>query len=122
MTTKFDNLYKDAIGTSNYDPNDPIVAFIDNLKKLNAEQSRLDEVAATGTANKADRKKSSVSFSDFDSSTFSDDEEEDDDDDEDDEEKTDVDKNSSDSDSSSSLTAKASVATRRNINKKFKRN
>lgn len=82
MTVKFDSLYKDAVGANNYDLNDPIVGFINDLKVLNADHSRLN-AAATSSAMKSskmtsqqqqqqqrDRKKtySSLNSSDFDSS------------------------------------------------------
>lgn len=71
MTLKFDNLYKEAVGAQNYDTNDPIVAFIANLKKMNNEPI-VNEASLTVTpASSRDRKKtfSSINSSDLDSSS-----------------------------------------------------
>ena len=66
MTSKFDHLYKEAVGASNYETNDPIVVFINNLKKLNSEPIEAAPVSR-------DRKKTfnSINSSDVDSSNHS---------------------------------------------------
>lgn len=77
MTYKFDSLYKDAVGANNYDLNDPIVGFINNLKVLNAdpigEINASSAAITTTTTSSRDRKKtySSINSSDFDSSLSS---------------------------------------------------
>lgn len=139
MTIKFDDLYKNAIGSS-YDTNDPIVAFIKNLKDYNSKSNRNVNGARaktydsnnssdldSDTSNSASPKygKSSILNDFYNDDDYDDCDDDDDDDDElfDDEDEDDV-EDASDDDfvQSKSSTTKKPSKQALNKFKKFKRN
>jgi hypothetical protein len=133
MTLKFDNLYKDTVGNT-YDTSDPIVIFINNLKKLNSNADMSGALANNNNNNNNEpsnrnRKKTfnSNDSSDFDSSNqssllSSSDLDEDDDDDYEEEAPTSSSSSAARSKPQSGANAQKRQPTSSNKYKKLKRN
>lgn len=81
MTFKFDELYKETIGY-NIDQNDPILAFINNLKtQLNARNSVQIETTPTAKSTNKSFNSEDSNSQEYDESNYDSEEEEEDDDD-----------------------------------------